>query len=91
MNMQDFMFPITERPVAINNGQNDITDWDNLSTFLTSDYKAIVREDTNEPISFKAVSELIAQNQEYPIIDTIEVEAVNIAIYDQLLREEVLA
>ena len=51
MNLQDFMFPICERPVAINNGQNDITDWDNLQTFLTSDYKAIVREDTNEPIS----------------------------------------
>jgi len=51
MNLQDFMFPICERPVAIYNGQNDITDWDNLSTFLTSDYKAIVRADTNEPIS----------------------------------------
>ena len=49
MNLQDFMFPICERPVAINNGRNDISDWDNLSTFLTSDYKAIVREDTNEP------------------------------------------
>jgi hypothetical protein len=41
MNLQDFMFPITERPVAINNGQNDISDWDNLQTFLTSDYKAV--------------------------------------------------
>lgn len=51
MNLQDFMFPITERPVAINNGRNDISDWDNLQTFLTNDYKAIVREDTNEPIS----------------------------------------
>ena len=51
MNLQDFMFPICERPVAINNGNNDITDWDNLQTFLTSDYKAIVRADTNEPIS----------------------------------------
>ena len=51
MNLQDFMFPITERPVAINNGSNDISDWDNVQTFLTSDYKAIVRENTNEPIS----------------------------------------
>jgi hypothetical protein len=51
MNLQDFMFPICERPVAINNGRNDITNWDNLSTFLSSDYKAIVREDTNENIS----------------------------------------
>jgi hypothetical protein len=45
----------------------------------------------NRPISFKAVSELIAQNQEYLIIDTVEVEDVNIALYDQLLSEEVLS
>jgi len=45
----------------------------------------------NRPISFKAVSELIAKNQEYPIVDTVEVEDVNIAIYDQLLCEGVLA
>jgi hypothetical protein len=45
----------------------------------------------NRPISCKAVSELITRNQEYPVIDTIEVEAVNISIYDQLLSEEALA
>jgi Mu transposase, C-terminal domain len=45
----------------------------------------------NRPISFKAVSELITQSQECPIIDTIKVEAVNIAIYDQLLSEKVPA
>jgi hypothetical protein len=50
MNLQDFKFPICECLVAVNNGQNDLTYWDNLSTFLTSDYKAIVREDTNESI-----------------------------------------
>jgi hypothetical protein len=43
MNLNNFMFPICERPVAINNGNNDITDLE--------DYKAIVREDTNEPSS----------------------------------------
>ena len=39
----------------------------------------------NRPISFKAVSEIIAQEDEYPIIDSIEVQDVNIAVYDQLL------
>jgi hypothetical protein len=39
----------------------------------------------NRPISLQAVSELIAQEDEYPIIDTIEVQDVNIAVYDQLL------
>jgi hypothetical protein len=63
MNLQDFMFPITERPVAINNGRNDISDWDNLSTFLTSDYKAIVREDTNEPISIVKNSYQVVPNE----------------------------
>jgi hypothetical protein len=42
MNLLDFMFPICERPVAIHNGNNDITDLE--------DYKAIGREDTIEPI-----------------------------------------
>ena len=39
----------------------------------------------NRPISLEAVSELIAQEDEYPIIDTIEVQDINIAVYDQLL------
>ena len=39
----------------------------------------------NRPISFKAVSELIAHEQDYPFIDTIEVQDINIAVYDQLL------
>ena len=63
MNLQDFMFPICERPVAINNGQNDITDWDNVSTFLSSDYKAIVREDSNEPISIVKKSYQVVPNE----------------------------
>ena len=63
MNLNDFMFPICERPVAINNGNNDITDWDNISTFLTSDYKAIVREDTNEPISIVKSTYQVVPNE----------------------------
>lgn len=63
MNLQDFMFPICERPVAIFNGQNDITDWDNVSTFLTSGYKAIVREDTNEPISIVKKTYQVVPNE----------------------------
>lgn len=43
----------------------------------------------NRPISFKAVSELIHHSQDYPIIDAIEVEAVDISIYDRLLAEGV--
>ena len=30
MDLQSFMFPICERSVAINNGQNDITDWESI-------------------------------------------------------------
>ena len=63
MNLQDFMFPICERQVAINNGQNDISDWDNVQTLLTSDYKAIVREDTNEPISIVKTSYHVVPNE----------------------------
>ena len=63
MNLHDFKFPITERPVVIHNGSNDISDWGNVSTFLTSDYKAIVREDTNEPISIVKSSYQIVFNE----------------------------
>ena len=63
MNLQDFMFQICERPVAIYNAQNDITDWDNQSTFLTSDYKAIVRADTNEPVSIVRRSYQVISNE----------------------------
>jgi hypothetical protein len=44
----------------------------------------------NLPISFKAVSELIQHSQDYPIIDAIEVETVDIHIYDRLLAEGVV-
>jgi hypothetical protein len=43
----------------------------------------------NKPISFKAVSELIQQSQDYPIIEAVEVQAVDIRIYDRLLAEGV--
>jgi hypothetical protein len=45
------MFPVEERPVAIHDGMQDIMDIENRDTFLSADYKAIVRADTNEPIS----------------------------------------
>lgn len=51
MDLHDFMFPVIERPVAVFNGRNDLIDLDNKHTFLENDYKAIVREDTNELIS----------------------------------------
>ena len=43
MNLSEFMFPITERAVAIHNGETEFTDWENKDTFLPNDYKAIVR------------------------------------------------
>jgi hypothetical protein len=43
----------------------------------------------NKPISFKSVSELIQQSQDYPIIEAVEVQAVDIRIYDRLLAEGV--
>ena len=51
MDLNQFMFPVEERPVAIHDGVQDIMDIENRNTFLSADYKAIVRADTNEPIS----------------------------------------
>ncbi len=51
MDLNRFMFPVEERPVAIHDGRQDIMDIENRNTFLSADYKALVRADTNEPIS----------------------------------------
>ena len=63
MNLSAFMFPIVERPVAVHNGQTDFIDWENQETYLPNDYKAIVREDTNEPISIVRNSYKIVENE----------------------------
>ena len=51
MDLNKFMFPVEERPIAIHDGLQDIMDIENRNTFLSADYKALVRADTNEPIS----------------------------------------
>lgn len=63
MDLEQFKFPITQREVAVSNGQNDILDLENPGTFLSGDYKAIVREDTNELISIVRKSYKIIPNQ----------------------------
>jgi len=62
MDLNEFKFPIVERPVAVHNGLNDLLDWDNKSTYLRGHYKAIVREDTNELISIVRRSYRIVPN-----------------------------
>jgi hypothetical protein len=51
MELNKFMFPVEERPIAIHDGIQDIMDIENRNTFLSADYKALVRSDTNAPIS----------------------------------------
>ena len=68
MDLTQFMFPVEERPVAIHDGVQDIMDIENRNTFLSADYKAIVRADTNEPISivrntYEVVSNRMLINQ----------------------------
>ena len=63
LNISGFMFPITERPVAVHNGKSDFADWENQDTFLPYDYKAIVRQDTNEPISIVKNSYKVVSNE----------------------------
>jgi hypothetical protein len=47
----------------------------------------LIRE--NRPISFRSVQELVHHTPEYPIKDAVEVEPVDIRIYDRLLAEGV--
>jgi len=68
MDLNQFMFPVEERPVAIHDGVQNIMDMENRNTFLSADYKAIVRADTNEPISivrntYEVVSNRMLINQ----------------------------
>jgi hypothetical protein len=51
MDLSRYTFPVEERPIAIHDGIQDIMDIENRNTFLSADYKALVRADTNEPIS----------------------------------------
>ena len=63
MNLQEFMFPITERAIAVHNGQADFIDWENKQTYLSGDFKAIVRKDSNELISIVRNSYQIVPNE----------------------------
>lgn len=64
MNLQEFCFPVVERPVAVFDDQHDFTDWQNRDTYLPSEYKSIVRQDTNEVISIVRRSYKIVPNQQ---------------------------
>lgn len=64
MNLQEYMFPVTERQVAVNDLQSNGARWKDRSTFLSSPYKAIVREDTNEVISIVRDSYKLVRNEE---------------------------
>ena len=63
MNLQDYNFPVIERRVAVHNGDTDLIDLGNTKTFLPGDYKAIVRQDTNELISIVRDSYQIVPNE----------------------------
>jgi len=63
MNLQDFLFPITERAIAVHNGEVDLIDLENKQTFLSGDFKAIVREDTNKLISIVRNSYQVVPNE----------------------------
>jgi hypothetical protein len=63
MNLTDFNFPVIERRVAVHNGEADLIDLGNTKTFLPGDYKAIVREDSNELISIVRDSYQIVPNE----------------------------
>jgi hypothetical protein len=63
MDLKDFCFPVSERQVAVNNFASDIVDWSNKQTYLSIDYKSIVRDDTNKVISIVKDSYLIIRNE----------------------------
>jgi hypothetical protein len=63
MDLRDFAFPVIERKVAVHDGENSLIDLERHDTFLPNEYKAIVREDTNELISIVRESYQIVPNE----------------------------
>ena len=63
MNLRDYCFPVVERKVAVHNGKTEQIDLGNNQTFLPGDYKAIVRDDTNELISIVKQSYQVVPNE----------------------------
>jgi hypothetical protein len=63
MDLRDFAFPVIERKVAVHNGLTDQINLEKRDTYLSNEYKAIVREDTNELISIVRESYQIVPNE----------------------------
>lgn len=72
MNLEPFCFPVTERAVCVDDGHSNLIDIQEPQSFLPNEYKAIVREDTNQVISIV--------KQSYKLVP-------NATLIDKLLRE----
>ena len=72
MNLEPYCFPVTQRTVAVDDATSPIINLENPDTFLSNNYKAIVREDTNELISIVKDTYKIVKNSD---------------LIDQLLRQ----
>lgn len=72
MNLEPFCFPVTQRAVAVDSGHANLIDIQDPQSFLNNEYKAIVREDTNQVISIV--------KQSYKLVP-------NAQLIDMLLRE----
>ena len=64
MNLEKFCFNVVERKIAVDDNKHSIINLDEKSTFLPSDYKAIVREDNNNVISIVKDSYKLVRNAE---------------------------
>lgn len=64
MNLETFCFPVVERKIAVDDSKHSMINLDEQSSFLPTDYKAIVREDTNKVISVVKSSYKLVRNAE---------------------------
>lgn len=80
MNLNDFCFPVAERQVAVDDFHSGQVDWGNENTYLTRDYKSIVREDTNKVISIVRDSYKIVRNEEL-ITELLHFPGFNVKIF----------
>lgn len=64
MDLQKFCFPVVERRVAVDSSDHPLIDLEDPNTFLKNDFKAIVREDTNQVISIVKDSYKLVRNKD---------------------------
>ncbi|NGP75617.1 hypothetical protein G3570_03165 [Balneolaceae bacterium YR4-1] len=80
MNLKDFCFPVAERQITVDDFHSEQVDLGNENTYLTSDYKSIIRKDTNKVFSIVHFS-YMNERKEKLITEVLHFPGFNVKIF----------